>query len=192
MGHRYTILVVMIWIFLTVAVSGAEEATVLARGDGFIVTTEDIDAQKSYFKERGFESNGKEHLNVAIKMRVFALEAKKLGLIAYDFEARGPSAKEMVDRYNKAANIYMEHVMANFPISDAAVETYYLAYPGKFLKKRDQQDKIEFVTPDDVYPLDEKLKKEIRDHLVQFRRPEIMENEFIRLKKAYHVSAAHK
>lgn len=191
MRHRYTILFLVMWMLLAAAASGAEKTTVLARGDGFVVTSEDIDAQKSYFKERGFESNDREHLNVAIKMRVFALEAKKLGLIAYDFEASGPSAKEMVDRYNKAANIYMDHVMANFPISDAAIETYYLAYPEKFLKNRDPKNQIAFVTPDDVYPLDEKLKQEIRDHLIQFRRPEIMENEFIRLKKAYHVSAGN-
>lgn len=173
---------------MAAAAFAAEPVVVVAQGDGFVITTDDIEAQKEFFREKGFESNDKEHLNVAIKMRMFALEAKKLGLVSFDFEASGPSVKDMVDRYNKAAIIYMNHVMEHFPISDAAIETYYLAYPEKFLKERDPKGILEFVTPDDLMPLDENLRKQIRAHLVRFRRPEILENEFVRLKEVYHVS----
>lgn len=160
-------------------------AAILARGDGFVVDSGDVEAQKDFYSEKGFESTDAEHLNAVIKSRLFAIEAKNSGLISSLPESTGPYKNETVQEYNRIFQLYYQHIMETYPVSDEAVLSYYLSYPEKFLQNKESpKDNIK---KEDLWVLDGNIKSWIRNQIVLSKKPVIMEDEFKRLKAKYHV-----
>jgi hypothetical protein len=159
-------------------------AAVVARGDGFVIDSSDVEAQKAFFSEQGFESTDAEHLNSVLKIRLFVLEAKDSGLISSLPEATGPYKHETVQDYYRLSMVYYQHLMETYPVSEDAIQSYYLSYPEKF---RLNQDAKEDVPKREVWVLDDGIKSLIRNKIVFSKKAVIMENEFVRLKTKYHV-----
>jgi hypothetical protein len=159
-------------------------AAVVARGDGFVIDSSDVEAQKAFFSEQGFESTDAEHLNSVLKIRLFVLEAKDSGLISSLPEATGPYKHETVQDYYRLSMVYYQHLMETYPVSEDAIQSYYLSYPEKF---RLNQDAKEDVPKREVWVLDDGIKSWIRNKIVFSKKAVIMESEFERLKTKYHV-----
>jgi hypothetical protein len=157
---------------------------VVARGDGFVIDSADVEAQKAFFSEQGFESTDAEHLNSVLKIRLFVLEAKDSGLISSLPEAVGPYKYETVKEYYRLFLVYYQHLMETYPVSEDAVLSYYLSYPETF---RLNQDAKEDVQKQGVLALDAGIKSWIRNKIVFSKKVVIMESEFDRLKTKYHV-----
>jgi hypothetical protein len=158
-------------------------ADVIARGDGFVIDSSALEEQKAFFSEKGFESTDAEHLKSALKMRLFALEAKDSGLISSLPEATGPYKYETVQEYYRLFMAYYLHLMETYPVSEDAVLSYYLSYPEKFQK----EGKAEDGQMQDVQVLNEGIKSWIRNKIVSSQKAAIIEDEYERLKKKYHV-----
>lgn len=175
------------WVILIVGLceSMPVAAAVLARGDGFVIESSDIDAQKSFFSAKGFESTEAEYLNSVLKERLFILEAKNIGLIDSLPEPTGPYQNEMAKEYHRLFLIYYQHLMETYPVSEDAIQSYYLSYPEKFLLN-DKGPK-ENIKNQDLWALDDEIKVWIKSQIVISKQPVIVANEFDRLKTKYHV-----
>lgn len=160
-------------------------AVVLVRGDGFVVDSNDIEAQKEFSSQKGFETTEAEYLNAVLKTRLFVLEAKNSGLIDKLPEPSGPQKYGAAEEYNKLFMLYYQHLMETYPVADDAVLSYYLSYPEKFLKNAEGPKQN--LSKDDLMPLDDTIKTWIRNQIVLSKKVVIVENEFDRLKTKYHV-----
>ena len=146
-------------------------AVELARGDGFTIDSSDVEAQKAFFSEKGFESTDTEHLNSVLKIRLFVLEARDSGLISSLPEAANKD--EMVKEYYRLSQVYYLHLMETYPVSEDAILSYYLSYPDKFLLNK--EGAIESIKKQDIRPLDDNIKDWIRNQITQSKQAVIME-----------------
>ena len=160
-------------------------AAVVARGDGFVIDSSDVEAQKAFFSEKGFESTDAEHVNSVLKIRLCVLEAKDSGLISSLPEATGPYKHEAVQEYYRLFLIYYQHLMETYSVSEDAVLSYYLSYPEKF--RLNQEGVREDVQKQEVWSLDAGIKSWIRSKIISSKQVVIIESEFERLKTKYHV-----
>ncbi|MCJ7809057.1 MAG: hypothetical protein MUP26_02230, partial [Desulfobulbaceae bacterium] len=71
-------MLILVWCASPAA--GRADDTPVATGDGFVVTKGDVQKLSSYVEKVGFSSTPKQHTIVAVRTRVFAEEAKALGL----------------------------------------------------------------------------------------------------------------
>ncbi len=160
-------------------------AAVMARGDGFIIDSSDIDAQKDFFSEKGFESTDVETLNSVLRIRLFVIEARNSGLIDNLPEVAGPQKYGLTEEYYRLFMLYYQHLMETYPVSEDAVLSYYLSYPEKFLKDKGIA-KVK-INKEDVWALDGNINGWIRNQIVVSKQIVIVDNEFQRLKAKYHV-----
>lgn len=183
MIRSFTIFMVMLFVGLFSSTQAM--AIVLARGDGFVIDSIDIESQKAFFSKKGFESTETEYLNSVLKVRLFVLEAKNSGLIDNLPESSGPKKYEATEEYYKLFQLYYQHLMETYPVGDDAVTSYYFSYPEKFLKNSNGPK--EDIKKDDLLLLDNTIKTWIREQIVLSKKVVIVENEFDRLKIKYHV-----
>ncbi|MCX5880713.1 MAG: hypothetical protein NTU74_02575 [Deltaproteobacteria bacterium] len=160
-------------------------AEVVARGDGFVIDSSDVEALKAFFSEKGFESTDAEHLNSALKMRLFVLEARDSGLISSLPVTTGPYKYETVQEYYRLFLVYYQHLMETYPVSEDAIQSYYLSYPDKFMINKEGAK--EDGQKQEVSALDDGIKSFIRNKIVFSKKAVIIDDEFKRLKTKYHV-----
>ena len=146
---------------------GRADDTPVATGDGFVVTMGDVHKLSSYVEKVGFTSTPKQHIVVAVRTRVFAEEAKALGLD----ETITKTEEDKVVWLVRLSMRYVSNVLNNYySPDDIVIESYYLAHPEQF-----------------EGPLDDALKQEIGKIIAGTNRMKIMTDEFERLKEKYHV-----
>jgi len=160
-------------------------AGVVARGDGFVIDSADVEAQKAFFSEKGLESTDAEHVNSVLKIRLFVLEAKDSGFISSPKEASGPYKYGAVQENYRLFQAYIVRLMETYPVSEDAVLSYYLSYPEKF--RLDKDDVKVDGQKQDLWLLDAGTKSWIRNQIVNSKKVVIVESEFQRLKTKYHV-----
>jgi hypothetical protein len=152
----------------------------VAIGDGFVVTKADVDELEAFTAAHNFASTGEEYRKAALKLRLFSMEAEALGLGSGESmqgQTLQDSVKVMYDLYER----YVDKLVEDYPVSDIAIKSYYLANPEKFRKPVAVAPESEF------YPLDKSLKKKIRLKIAAARKPVLVEQAFERLKEKYHV-----
>jgi hypothetical protein len=164
---------------------------IVATGDDLVVYSQDIDVMKEVYGSTGFETTSKEYINAMLKVRLFAKEALalKLGdqLTADEVGAQPLQLKMTKDHFKKLVQLYglyVNYIYDHYPVSDEAIESYYLAFPEKTARNGETNLAGDFFRPD---TLDAEKKKMIRDRLIQNKKPELLANEFIRLCEKYHV-----
>ena len=177
----------MMFINAALAVAGD---VVVATGDDFVVYSRDIDVLRDVYGTTGFETTSKEYTDAMLKVRLFAKEslALKLGgpLVADDSGALSVQTEMTVDILQKLLQmygLYISYIYDCYPVSDAAIESYYLAFPEKTARSGESLVN-DFFRPD---TLDEEMKKMIRNRLIQNRKPRLLADEFRRLSEKYHV-----
>ena len=163
---------------------------VVATGDDFVVYSRDIDVLKDVYGTTGFETTSKEYTDAMLKVRLFAKEALalKIGgpLAADDSGALSAQTEMTVDVLQKLLQmygLYVSYTYDRYPVSDAAIESYYLAFPEKTTRSGELLVNDFFRTD----TLDEEMKKMIRTRLIQNIKPRLLADEFRRLSVKYHV-----
>jgi hypothetical protein len=184
---------IKLYFFLVLLTAGLAVAggVIVATGDGFVVYSQDIDILKDVYGESGFETTPQEYMNAMLKIRLFAKEAMALNLggpLASDDAADQPMQAEMTkDRFQKLLQfygLYAAYVYDHYPVGDAAIESYYLAFPEKTTRSGEANSAADFFRSD---TLDGEKKEMIRSKLMQNRKPGLLAEEFKRLSEKYHV-----
>ena len=151
----------------------ANDNTPVAVGDGFEVIQGEVEELISYTKVASFRSTEKQHIMAAVRIKVFAEEAKALGLdqaVETGEKEKDTEVEKTFGEQIKLSKRYMVKVLEDYPVSDLVIESYYRSHPDTM-----QQ------------PLDEALKKRIRHKIVIAKKKAIIDRSFERLKEKYHV-----
>jgi hypothetical protein len=158
------------------AVLADDNNTPVAVGDGFEVTQGEVEELISYTKLASFRSTEKQHIMAAVRIKVFAEEAKALGLgQAVETGEKEKDTETEVEKKTfgeqiKLSKRYIVKVLQDYPVSDLVIESYYRGHPDTIQE-----------------PLDEALKKRIRQKIVIAKQKAIIDRCFERLKEKYHV-----
>lgn len=151
--------------------------TPVATGDGFVITQEDVDKLNAYAMSQNFGSTEEQHRQAALRLKLFSMEARALGLTAKDAEGKEETVPGMVVLAEK----YLDNLIREYPLSEAAVKSYYLAHPEKFLRQTTTMAEDRFL------PLDENLKEKIRLKILMAKRKTIADQAVEDLKEKYRV-----
>jgi hypothetical protein len=152
------------------AVLADDDNTPVAVGDGFEVTRGDVEELISYTKLASFRSTEKQHIMAAVRIKVFAEEAKALGLGQAGEKEKDTEGEKTFGEQIKLSKRYIVKVLQDYPLSDLVIESYYRSHPDTMQES-----------------LDEALKKRIRQKIVIAKRKGIIDRCFERLKEKYHV-----
>ena len=110
-----------------------------------------------------------EYRKFALKLKLFAMEAKALRL--NKSEAAGAGKTETIEQQERLYNLYVGRLLRDYPLADAVIESYYRANPEKFKDR----------------PLDEILGEQIRKIVMEAKRPQLETNRLNLLRFKYHV-----
>lgn len=155
------------------AVLADDNNTPVAVGDGFEVTQGEVEELISYTKLASFRSTEEQHIMAAVRIKVFAEEAKALGLdqaVETGEKEKDTEVEKTFGEQIKLSKRYIVKVLQDYPVSDLVIESYYRSHPDTIQE-----------------PLDEALKKRIRHKIVIAKRKAIIDRCFERLREKYHV-----
>ena len=160
------------------ALNGLERDRVFATADnGIAVTGEDIRKMKAILDEMHYHGTPVKYRNSALEVKLFAAEARRKGLdVADNQEDMSEFEAEM-----ELAKIYFQDLVANYPLSDAVIESYQRSHPDEFSKYNEESGRYE------LKPLDA-VRDEIHEIIMtqSGKQHRVRLNEFDRLKKAYN------
>ena len=145
------------------------EVKVVARGDGFQITQDDIIALQRYFETRNMFTTEAEYRRFALKLKLFSMEAKALRLNKP--EAGSDAQVQTVEQQERLYNLYVGKLLRVYPLADDVIESYYRANPEKF------KDRL----------LDEILSEQIRKVIMEAKRPWLETKRVNLLRFKYHV-----
>ena len=151
----------------------ADDNTPVAVGDGFSVTQGEVEELISYTKLASFRSTEEQHIMAAVRIKLFAEEAKALGLgqaVQTGEKEKDTELKKTFGEQIKLSKRYIVKVLQDYPVSDLVIKSYYRGHPDTIQE-----------------PLDEALEKRIRQKIVIAKRKAIIDQCFERLKDKYHV-----
>lgn len=158
------------------------EDNVVVSGRNFEVCEGYLEAMREFYQTAQFSSTTEEYVKMASKIKVFAQEANMLGLEPVEIgfleqqEIEQPS-RHMQDfiRDLGLSESYMVDVLANYGMDDIVIESYYRSHPEKFREEGS------------MAPLDEELKNEIRQGILNTVKKQIMQEQYQELKDKYAV-----
>lgn len=133
------------------------EPAIVAEGkDGFRVTEKDVQELMDFFTTHTmFQTTEKEYRRYTVQTFLFAKEAERLGLAA----GEQPLPEDPVARRLALANVYVEHRLQNLKLEPEAVQSYYRAFPERFLKdpgaEKWRSESKPFFEEADLLPLEE-------------------------------------
>lgn len=161
-------------------VHSSESHSVVAEGDGFVVTTKDVEAIRAYMKhEHKFDSSFEQHVKVALQIYLFAEEAKSIGIEPkYEGDKKGGKGLARLMPFFRA---YRDYLVENYLFSDIVIESYYLTHP-KWISEKEGMGYL---------PLDDQVKEGIRKRLMEMKKGAVMLDAFKRLMRKYHVRTIH-
>lgn len=144
--------------------------TPIAKGDGFVLTQNEVNEYRNFVETKtNNRTIEREYRRVALMIRIFAEEAKALGL---DPKESG----DTFDSRSKLCNLYAEKIVKDYKPDDLVVESYYFGNPDKF--KTDSGS---------IKPLNNDVKKEIREIVLKANVKKIHNKAFEKLQQKYHV-----
>lgn len=167
----------------------AAETAVVAEGDeGFRVTEKDVQEIAEFFTTHTiFQTNEKEYRRYTVQTFLFAREAEKLGIQLPE----GAVPDDPVQKRLALANAYLQYRLKNMKLEPEAVQSYYRAFPERFLKEPDgdkwRTNPMPFIAEEDVLPLNE-VASQIEDFIRQQLRKRVEASAFQELTAAYRVA----
>lgn len=148
------------------------ENTPIAKGDGFVMTQGEVNEFREFVEKKTNDRTiEEEYRKVALQIRLAAEEAKALGLDKEKTET-GDTLKSRF----RLANLYGEKIINEYKPNDLVFESYYLANPDKFK-----------TGSGDFKPLNDEVKKEIKEIIVKANKKKIHDKALEQLKQKYHV-----
>ena len=157
---------------------------VIATGENLKVTQEDVDELAAFFKQRHFESSPEGYREAAVKLKLFSMEAKALGL-EKDIKDLDQFEEGSVGYMNELQKRYNFYILESHPVGDKTIESYYWAHPDYFFDK-ENHDKEKFPEPD-LLPLTPELKDKIREKVIFGQKEMLNQKAYEALKDQYKV-----
>lgn len=151
--------------------STAIDNTPLAKGDGFVVTQNDVNEFRAFIEKGSQRTTEEEYKRFTIMLRLFAEEAKALGL-----DKDKPADINTFSGRGRLSEMYMGKLSDSYLVKDDVIESYYLAHPDMY-----KTDKGE------IKPIDAEIKKQIREKVIVVKKSSIQKAELERLKQKYHL-----
>lgn len=168
-----------------ISLAAEPEASIVASGDGeFVVRQQDVDAVKDFFeKNTPFRTTPKEYETYTIQVMLFAREAEKAGLdLPPSFQPVSPMHAKVA-----LADLYAQLLLDNYKLDPTVAESYYAAYPERFLRSQDVAVKTgEVWGESDLQPFDQ-VKDQIESTLKLTVKRRVVAEAFQRLTEQYHV-----
>jgi len=160
-------------VFLMVVLGGVGPALagVVAKGEGVIVTTEDMAAMEKA-SPPFFTPTRKALIEATVRTLLFAKEAE-----ARDVPCEGSLGKQGFDRAMALSRCYLKERLDQVGLKQGAVVSYYRAHEKMFLDKNG-----------DPVPLDERLREIIRARILRAKAPIFARSEYRRLVNKYKVT----
>lgn len=130
---------------------------VIAEGqEGFRVTQKDVQDLIDFFTTHTiFQTNEKEYRRYTVQTFLFAREAERLGLMA----SQEALPQERIPKQLALAEIYLAHRLQNLQLDPEAIQSYYRAFPERFLKDSSAEKWLAnpqpVITEDDLFPLEQ-------------------------------------
>lgn len=196
----YILEVLLIGVFLLISGPAAADDDVLAVGKGFEVSQSFVRNMGNFFEQHGLHTSSEELLEGAVRMKLFAIDAKEQGLV--DDIPQGSSEQDFKDLM-RIQNLYLKNELKKLPVEDRVVQSYYRSYPRRFVQKvhnqaenpenatAEKQKKTTIPDPpwtdEDLMPLDDALKNKIEAIVLQAQQKRISKRLFKKLEKKYDV-----
>ncbi len=148
----------------------AAKPEIIAIGDNIVITKNEVNEFKEFVEKGTQRTTEKEYVKYTIMLRLFAEEAKFLGLDKEKSEDISTLSGRM-----KLSEMNMARIADSYVIKDEVLESYYLAHPDLYK------------TESGVKPMDDSIKKEIREKVLIAKKNSIRDSELERLKQKYHL-----
>ena len=149
--------------------SSGEKDDLLVNGKGLSITRGETQLQKAMFSSF-LQASDTEHCRALIQMMLFAMEcsARKLD--------QDPKFRARLDQIirNEVFNYYVSILLADYPLSEGAIESYYYSHREEFKLKNGG-----------LMPLDSKSRDLVRKKIMGIKKAEIINDELARLMKKY-------
>ena len=156
------------------AVSSENETgeVIVASGDDFVLTQKEVDAYKIFFKNQGIALPPQKEVLIRhlIKGELFANEIRKKQAKTENLDASMDDQKKIEVKLQLTTE-YIKKLLEGYKIPEAAVESYYCSHPEKYTSKS----------------LDEKLRIEIRQMIVEAKKQAIIDQSLDGLISKYHI-----
>jgi len=172
----------------TGASNPSSEPALVAEGkDGFRVTERDVQQLTDFFTNHTMsQTTEKEYRRYTVQTFLFAREAERLGLGSeHQTLPQEPIAKQLA-----LANIYLEHRLLSLQLEREAIQSYYRAFPERFLKDASAEkwraDPRAFIEEEDILPL-EQVAPQIEAFIRARLRKRVEAMAFQELMTAYQV-----
>lgn len=168
----------MVAVLGNLSVSMAAEDTLIAEGKGFRLTQGDVNKVIDYYEKVGIRTTGEESVEGTFKIKIVAHEAMVRHL---DKELNIPPEEiDTVESWLKLSELCYKKILEEYPISDLVIESYYRAFPERFIEEGESVDPIQ-------KPMDPETRKKIRDIVVSAKNDAILSEITDQLKKKYDV-----
>lgn len=154
----------------------AEENTsakpeIIAIADNMIISKAEVDEFRDFVEKGSQRTTEREYVKYTLLLRLFAEEAKSLGL-----DKEKPEDISILSGRMKLSEMYMAKLLENYAVKDEVIESYYLAHPD--LYKTDSGE---------MKPLDADIGKQIREKVLVTKKSVIQNAELDRLKQKYRL-----
>ena len=143
----------------------------MAVGEGVTVTRNEMDILRKRLASF-FRTTDAEYCQALLKMKLFSKAAKEKGL------DQSSEIKIMLQQIilQQLSGLYIKDMLSTYPLKHEAIESYYLSHLEEF---RDGNG--------EPMPLDKTVETRIREKIMLFKKAEIVDKEFNRLKEKYKV-----
>lgn len=153
----------------SVGIAGAQ---VVARGDGVVVTSAEVNTLRQHLGKVAYKPNRKSLVDLAVQNELFAREAVSKNLVCpRSAEVEGFSRKVLL------ASCYLDDRLEHAGLMSGAVESYYWAHWHDFKDKKTGK----------LLELDARLRRLIKKRIMAAKKKKIANEEFKLLCKKYNV-----
>ncbi len=166
----------------------AEDKELVASAQDLELTRDEVREIRSFLEENTpFRTSQEEYIKYALQMKLFAREALQQGLAGEEWSEHEPRNPKELYIFS---DVYLEHILEQQKLDEAVIESYYHAFPERFLKDEDDpevQERLDergYIPDEWLKPLEE-VRSEIRNRVLRSRLQEIREQAFQDLKKKY-------
>ncbi len=186
-------IIVMLALLGTLGVAWAGRNSVVAKGDGFEVTVEDVMNFTEFTEKSGpFRTTPREYRDYMVKLTLFALEAESLGITLP--ESGSQFTERTIENLLSFRALYIKKLLEEAPLYDRVIRSYYAAFPENFLVKSKDDGRMHLQPRDkglgedvELLPLSDELKEDIRGRIRKAMAQREERQAYNRLFKKYNV-----
>lgn len=155
---------------------------VVATAQGIQVTSKDVQAVKRFFEQNTpYRTSDEQYVQKTLEMKLFAREALENNLVKDEYTQMDQDSPKALYMYSQ---LYLDHLLGQYQLDPLVIESYYNAFPRRFLKKDEDIETGQKISADQVVPL-QKVGDKIKKHILRSKLKKIRSQAFEDLKEKY-------